>query len=129
MATMRLQMVPAPRPDPRVFAALGDATRLLLLDRLRGGQPRSIAALSEGTAMTRQAVTKHLHVLAEAGLVRDERRGREHCWALEPAPLGAVADWAAEFVQGWNDRIDNLEAYLRETAPGAASPDNPGEKP
>ena len=70
-----------------VFAALGDATRLRLLAALCAGGALSIAQLTTGTAITRQAVTKHLQVLAAAGLVRDSRQGRERRWELEPSRL------------------------------------------
>src|SRR5215208_3626562 len=70
-----------------VFAALGDETRLALVARLCEGGPWSIARLTDGCNVTRQAVTKHLHVLADAGLVRDARRGRERLWELEPDKL------------------------------------------
>lgn len=113
-------MTPAARPDHRVFAALGDPTRLLLLERLRAGKPRSIATLSEGTSLTRQAVTKHLRVLGEAGLVHDLRSGREHLYALAPAPIEQVAAWAHEFVQQWDARLDRLEQFLQ---------NNPESKP
>ena len=70
------------RQSAPVFAALGDVTRLALVARLARGEPLSIARLSEGSALTRQAITKHLHVLAEAGLARAERQGREQMWEL-----------------------------------------------
>src|SRR6195952_5229120 len=70
-----------------VFAALGDATRLRLVARLCGDGPLSIARLSDGSGVTRQAITKHLHSLAAAGLVRDTRSGRERIWELEPQRL------------------------------------------
>lgn len=65
-----------------IFAALGDGTRLALLARLAAGGPLSIAQLTAGSTMTRQAITKHLNVLAEAGLARDSWRGRERLWEL-----------------------------------------------
>ncbi len=69
-------------PDPApIFAALGDRTRLALLGKLADGQARSIAALSTDTALTRQAITKHLHVLQDAGLVASLRVGRESRFA------------------------------------------------
>lgn len=73
-----------------VFAALGDRTRLVLLHRLRGGEARSISALAEDSAMTRQAVTKHLQVLERAGLVRSARAGRETQFAARPEALAAA---------------------------------------
>jgi DNA-binding transcriptional ArsR family regulator len=70
-----------------VFAALGDATRLRLVVRLSVDGPLSIARLSEGAGVTRQAITKHLHALADAGLAQDSRRGRERIWELDPGRL------------------------------------------
>ena len=67
-----------------VFAALGDETRLRLVARLSSEGPLSIAQLTRGGQVTRQAVTKHLHVLADAGVARSRRRGRERIWELEP---------------------------------------------
>src|SRR5437660_11074753 len=68
--------LPPPGAVP-LFAALGDATRLRLLGRLSAGGPLSITRLSEGTGVTRQAITRHLHALGRVGLVRHARRGRE----------------------------------------------------
>src|SRR4051812_42540401 len=70
-----------------VFAALGDATRLRVLTRLGDDGPLSIARLTEGEPLSRQAMTKHLRVLADARLVRYARRGRETVWTLEGARL------------------------------------------
>src|SRR5216117_4317705 len=66
-----------------LFTALADATRLRLLGRLSVDGPLSIARLSEGTGVTRQAITRHLHALSRVGLVRDARRGRERVFALD----------------------------------------------
>src|SRR6266436_7725573 len=66
-----------------VFAALADATRLSLLGRLSVDGPLSITHLSEGTGVTRQAITRYLHALGQAGLVRDARQGRERVFALD----------------------------------------------
>ena len=65
-----------------LFAALGDETRLRLIHRLSSGGPGSITQLSAKSAVSRQAITKHLRVLADAGLVRSTRRGREQVWDL-----------------------------------------------
>src|SRR3989442_13944951 len=73
--------LPPPGAVP-LFAALGDATRLRLLGRLSAGGPLSITRLSEGTGGTRQAITRHLPALGDAGLVRPARRGRERGWGL-----------------------------------------------
>ena len=70
-----------------VFAALGDATRLALLAKLCGGQPRSISQLTEGSRLTRQAITKHLRVLESAGSGAQRARGPR-----EPVPFRSGAD-------------------------------------
>ncbi|MDL2355571.1 MAG: metalloregulator ArsR/SmtB family transcription factor, partial [Pseudomonadota bacterium] len=70
-----------------VFAALGDPTRLKLVAVLCAGGAFSISQLTDTTELSRQGVTKHLGVLAEAGLVRDDKAGRERLWQLEPARI------------------------------------------
>ena len=78
----------SPLPDPpnpaHVLAALGDPTRLTLIARLGEGGGRSIATLSTGIPLTRQAITKHLQVLENAGLVTSRRVGRESRYAVRP---------------------------------------------
>lgn len=108
---------PASPPEPRVFAALGDPTRLLILERLRAVDDLSISELTEGTDLTRQAVTKHLEVLAEAGLVTDLRSGRERRWACRPEPLAQVAAWADDYRRQWERRFDRLDAWLNSQVP------------
>jgi DNA-binding transcriptional ArsR family regulator len=76
-----------------VFAALGDETRLSVLARLCNGVPQSISRLTAGTNLSRQAVTKHLRVLANAGMVRCVRVGRESLFELEPQPIEEVRDY------------------------------------
>src|SRR6266542_343416 len=85
-----------------IFAALGDETRLGLVAHLATGDTFSIAQLTENTFVTRQAVTRHLEVLAQAGLVRGTRRGREHLWQFEPARL-ALAQRSLEQISSWWD--------------------------
>lgn len=100
-------------PAP-VFAALGDPTRLSLLTRLSDGVPRSIAALSAGTALTRQAVTKHLRVLERVGLVHGERVGRESRYKLEPEPLAAARSYIDEVSAQWDEALGRLRAFVEE---------------
>ncbi|MBI2529208.1 MAG: helix-turn-helix transcriptional regulator [Candidatus Rokubacteria bacterium] len=76
-----------------VFAALGDETRLGLVARLCTGRPTSIVKLTAGRHVTRQAVTKHLHVLAGTKLVRGARIGRDSVWEVEPARLDEARRW------------------------------------
>lgn len=112
MSSPRLE---APRADPTpVFAALGDRTRLSLLTRLSAGGARSIANLSADTRLTRQAVTKHLHVLEKAGLVSSVRVGRESRFAYRPEPI----DEARAYLDGVSAQWDGALARLRALVEG-----------
>jgi DNA-binding transcriptional ArsR family regulator len=95
-----------------VFAALGDQTRLRLVARLGREGPLSISRLTDGTAVTRQAVAKHLRVLAEAGLARGVRRGRERLWQLQPAPLDEARRSLAQISQRWDEALSRLKTAL-----------------
>jgi DNA-binding transcriptional ArsR family regulator len=97
-----------------VFAALGDATRLSLLGRLSGEGPLSITRLSEGTGVTRQAITKHLHALGDAGLVRDERRGRERVFELDAKRLEKAKRYLDQISAQWDAAIGRLRAFVEE---------------
>ena len=99
-----------------VFAALGDARRLGLVTRLCDSGPLSIARLSAGTGVTRQAITKHLEALADAGLVRDTRHGRERVWELEPRRLERARHCLDQISAQWDAAIGRLKAYV-ETGP------------
>jgi DNA-binding transcriptional ArsR family regulator len=91
-----------------LFAALGDETRLALVARLSTGGPHSITLLTVGSSLTRQAITKHLHVLAGAGLVHQTRRGRERLWRLDPARLHIAQKFLAHISSQWDARLDRL---------------------
>ena len=95
-----------------VFAALGDPTRLMLVGRLRGGEAQSIAALSGGARISRQAMTKHLHVLEGAGLVTHRRVGRESRYALRPEPLLAARSYLDEVSSCWEVALERLQAFV-----------------
>jgi DNA-binding transcriptional ArsR family regulator len=95
-----------------VFAALGDETRLRLVARLCAGGPMSIARLTSGSEVTRQAITKHLHVLADAGLVRGARLGREQIWEIEPARLQEARAHLDHIAAQWDDALGRLKAAL-----------------
>ena len=97
-----------------VFIAVADPTRRLLLERLRPGGEASIETLAEGLPMTRQAVTKHLDVLRQAGLIRVRRQGRERLHELEPAPLEAIDDWLRPYAEAWDQRLAALKRHLGE---------------
>jgi DNA-binding transcriptional ArsR family regulator len=97
------------RKGAPVFAALGDETRLRILAKLSTGGPLSIAQITDGESVTRQAITKHLAVLADAGLVHDVRTGRERRWELELAPL-ETARWCLDIVsERWDQRLERLK--------------------
>ena len=94
-----------------VFAALGDPTRLKLVTVLCVGGALSIAELTAKTDITRQGVTKHLQQLAEAGVVRDTRLGRERLWQLEPAPLDEARRSLELIGQEWEAALGRLKAF------------------
>lgn len=102
------------RGSAPVFAALGDETRLAIVARLSAGGPRSISGLTEGTSVTRQAVTKHLHVLAGAGLVRGVRRGRERVWELEARRLEEARQYLAEISRHWDVALERLKKFVED---------------
>jgi DNA-binding transcriptional ArsR family regulator len=102
----------AARTGAPIFAALGDETRLRIVAKLSATGPLSIVRLTEGEAMTRQAITKHLSVLAEAGLVRDVRHGRERRWALELAPLEPARRYLDLVSQRWDGALARLAAMV-----------------
>ena len=95
-----------------VFAALGDETRLRIVTRLSTHGPQSIARLTDGTRVTRQAITKHLHTLEDAGLVRSARDGREQIWALRPRRLGDARRCLDRISDQWDAAIDRLRAHV-----------------
>ncbi len=102
------------RTSAPVFAALGDATRLGLVARLSTGGPRSITALTAGSAVTRQAITKHLNVLAGAGLVRHRRRGRERIWEFDTTKLDEARRCLDEISRQWDSALERLRKYVEE---------------
>ena len=95
-----------------VFAALGDTTRLNLVRRLSVEGPLSITRLSEGTGVTRQAITRHLYALDEAGVVRNARRGRERVWELELRRLEKARRYLDQIAAQWDDAADRLKSFV-----------------
>lgn len=99
--------------DPAtIFAALGDRTRLSLVRKLSDGQSRSIAKLSVDTHLTRQAVTKHLRVLENAGLVSNTRVGRETLFAFKPEPIDEIKSYLDRVSQQWDDALARLKQFV-----------------
>jgi DNA-binding transcriptional ArsR family regulator len=97
-----------------VFAALGDETRLSLVARLSGGEPLSITRLASGTQVTRQAITKHLHILEEAGVVKGFRQGREQLWELERRRLDQARRSLDTIARQWDGALARLKALVEE---------------
>lgn len=100
-----------------VFAALGDPTRLHIVARLCASGPQSIVRLTDGTQVTRQAITKHLHALARAGLVRGSRDGREQIWEIQPQRLADATRYLEQISTQWDQAIARLRALVEEGDP------------
>lgn len=103
------------RKDPApVFAALGDPTRLRLLSHLSDGGQHSITQLSSGFDVTRQAITKHLHVLEEAGLVRCARVGRETRYTIRPKAVEEASAYLERVSMRWDAAIARLKGLVED---------------
>ena len=106
-------MVARRSPTPAsVFAALGDETRLRVVSRLCAGGPCSITELTAGTRVTRQAVTKHLRVLAEAGLAHASPRGRERIWTLDLERLDEARRHLDQIEHQWDRALWRLKTFV-----------------
>jgi DNA-binding transcriptional ArsR family regulator len=102
----------AVRGSAPIFAALGDETRLKMIAVLCAGGAMSIAQLTAGTDITRQAVTKHLLVLADAGLVKDVKVGRERLWQFEPGQIEEARRSLELISQQWDHALMKLKRTL-----------------
>ena len=104
------------RVKAAVFAALGDETRLSLLLRLCNGQRYSIAELTEGTKLTRQAVTKHLRVLERVRMVHGTREGRQSLFRFDPQPVIEMKEYLERVSKQWDGALARLKSFV-ETDP------------
>jgi DNA-binding transcriptional ArsR family regulator len=95
-----------------LFATLGDATRLRLVMTLASGEPRSIAELTAGSKLTRQAITKHLRVLERVGIVRCERAGRESRFAFDPRPVEEMRSYLDSVSAEWDAALGRLKLFV-----------------
>jgi DNA-binding transcriptional ArsR family regulator len=95
-----------------VFAALGDETRLLLVAKLSQGQPCSISQLTEGSKLTRQAITKHLRVLEDVGIVHSARTGRESLFELDPKPMEEIGEYLDRISEQWDQALGRLKVFV-----------------
>jgi DNA-binding transcriptional ArsR family regulator len=114
MSPRQLSRTKALKEAAPVFAALGDETRLRLVIRLCADGPMSIARLADDEPVTRQAVTKHLQVLADAGLARSSRLGRERVWELEPKPLEAARQCLDGLSAQWDAALGRLKRFVED---------------
>ena|SRR5215831_10741761 len=97
-----------------VFAALGDQTRLLLIAKLSNGEPHSIARLTEGSALSRQAITTHLRVLEKAAIVHSSRRGRESRFEFDPAPIEGIKRYLDDISAQWDEALSRLKSFVEQ---------------
>ncbi|MGH9690858.1 MAG: ArsR/SmtB family transcription factor [Candidatus Acidiferrales bacterium] len=95
-----------------VFAALGDETRLSLVAKLCGGQPRSISQLTEGSKLTRQAITKHLRVLERVEIVCSVHTGRESLFEFNPRPIDEIKQYLALVSEQWEQALSRLKSFV-----------------
>ncbi len=114
MSAADLTLLQQLEPAAPLFSALGDPTRLSLLAQLASGEPRSISSLSTRSPTSRQAITKHLNVLAQAGLVRGRREGRTHLWQLQPRRLQEAQEYLDLISRQWDDALLRLQAFVEE---------------
>jgi len=95
-----------------VFAALGDETRLSLVAKLCCGQPRSISQLTEGSKLTRQAITKHLRVLERVEIVHSVRTGRESLFEFHPEPIKEIKKYLDLISEQWDQALSRLKLFV-----------------
>jgi DNA-binding transcriptional ArsR family regulator len=103
--------MPRRQAHATVFLAIADPTRRAMLELLGSGE-KSAGELGEPTRLTQPAVSQHLRVLRDAGLVRQRKQGRQRIYSLEPAPLEGVADWVNYFEQFWDRGLTRLGSFL-----------------
>jgi len=109
---VRQRARPRVRDAAPIFSALGDETRLALVARLGSAGPQSIAQLSAGSNVTRQAITKHLQVLDSAGLVSSEWRGRERIWNFESGELDPARRFLDDVSSKWDEALARLQKLV-----------------
>jgi DNA-binding transcriptional ArsR family regulator len=99
-----------------LFAALGDETRLRIVARLCADGPQSIVRLTDGSSVSRQAITKHLQALSDTGLVRSERAGRERVWEMQTRRLAEVRRYLDEISAQWDQALGRLKSFVEKGA-------------
>ena len=110
---LRKRITSKPKVRARVFAALGDKTRLALVAKLCSGEPCSITQLSTESKLTRQAITKHLGVLERAGIVRSSQSGRERLFEFDPEPLEGLKVYLDSVSRQWDQTRSRLKSSVQ----------------
>ena len=108
----RSSMTAKRRAHAPVFAALGDVTRLSLVAKLCGRRPYSISQLTQGSKLTRQAITKHLRVLESAGIVHSVRKGRESRFEFDPQPIEGIQQYLDFVSEQWDQALSRLKYFV-----------------
>ncbi|MGH9433333.1 MAG: ArsR/SmtB family transcription factor [Terriglobia bacterium] len=108
----RSSMAAKRQPHAPVFAALGDETRLSLVAKLCGGQQRSISQLTEGSKLTRQAITRHLRVLERVEIVHSVRTGRESLFEFDPEPIEEIKKYLDLVSEQWDQALCRLKSFV-----------------
>jgi DNA-binding transcriptional ArsR family regulator len=110
----RSNVAPGRQAHAPVFAALGDEMRLSLVAKLSDGRPHSISKLTEGSRVTRQAITKHLQVLEGVGIVHSIRKGRETLFEFNPKPIEAAKGYLDLVSEQWDQVLARLKAFVED---------------
>jgi DNA-binding transcriptional ArsR family regulator len=105
--------IPMPNARDMLFRTLADPTRRAIFERLCRQGEQTVGALTAQAGVSQPAVSKHLGVLKQVGLVRDRHQGRQTHYSAEIRALSALTDWASEMQGFWESRFDGLEDLLR----------------
>jgi DNA-binding transcriptional ArsR family regulator len=114
MSQKNLSASEIPGAPVPLFAALGDSTRLAIVAKLAATSPRSITQLTEGSKVSRQAITKHLRVLQNAGLVRNVRSGRESLFEFDPASVAEMRRYLDFVSAQWDQALHRLKKFVED---------------
>ncbi len=102
-----------PQPHDTLFRTLADPTRRSIFERLCRDGDQTVRALTAAAGVSQPAVSKHLAVLKQAGLVRDRHQGRQTHYSAQVSALAPLIDWTSQMAGFWQDRFDRLEDLLR----------------
>jgi DNA-binding transcriptional ArsR family regulator len=112
-----------------VFNAVGEPTRRAIIGLLAGGRGRDVGDLVRALRRPQPAVSKHLRVLRDVGVVEVRRHGRHRVYELNAGPLKPVHDWVSTFERFWSDQLARIKARAEEVAAGQNGDPNAAEQP